>query len=187
MSDEADGRRRRKRKGPAPPRPLDAAKLQALALYYAARYATTAAKLRSYLTRKLRERPWVGDAAPDLDALVGRLVALGYVNDAAWATMKRREMGARGLGPRRVAQALMAAGVVGEGEAEENAESPVQAAVRFARRKRLGPFAREGAADDPELKRRAVAAMLRAGHAFDVARRVLAAADADAAEALTDD
>lgn len=177
-----------------PQKPIDAAGLQALALHYAARFATTSTKLRQYLQRKLRERPWVGEGTPDLDALVARLVALGYVDDAGWAVMKRRAMQARGLGPMRVAQALHAAGV-GDAEAEALAgnppenppENPIVAAVRFARRRRLGPFGREGAARDAVAERRAVAAMLRGGHSLDVARRVLAARDAAAADALAED
>jgi regulatory protein len=38
--------------------PLDQAALQELALRYVGKYATTRAKLRAYLGRKLRERGW---------------------------------------------------------------------------------------------------------------------------------
>lgn len=180
------GNARGRRDGPPPPpRPLDPEKLQALALHYAARFATTSTKLRQYLQRKLRERPWTGETAPDLDGLIGRLVALGYVDDAGWATMKRREMQARGLGPRRVSQALMAAGVADiAADDEEPQADPVVAALRFAQRRRLGPYRRAGAATDPAAQKKALAAMMRAGHGFDVARRVLAAPDPAAAEAL---
>lgn len=188
MNAEDGPKKRSRRREPQPPRPLDAAGLQALALHYAARFATTSMKLRQYLQRKLRERPWVSEAAPDLDALVARLVALGYVDDAGWAVMKRREMQSRGLGPRRVAQALGAAGVGDVSPADEAAtESPFAAAIRFARRRRLGPYRRESAADDPATHKKALAAMMRAGHGFDVARRVLATRDADAAEALVEE
>ena len=71
------------------PRPLDAARLDELALTYVARFATTATKLERYLKRKLRERGWEGEGdagrEPDLAALVGRYVELGYVDDASWA------------------------------------------------------------------------------------------------------
>jgi regulatory protein len=171
--------------GMRPQKPIDAAGLQALALHYAARFATTSTKLRHYLQRKLRERPWAGEGTPDIDGLVERLTALGYVDDAGWAVMKRRAMAARGLGPRRVAQALNAAGVA-DVESDEH-ENPIVAAVRFAQRRRLGPFRREGAATDEAAERRALAAMLRAGHSFDVTRRVLAARDGAAADALAED
>ena len=49
----------RKPRKPRPP--LNAAKLEELALGYVGRFATSRAKLLSYLKRKLRERGWDGD------------------------------------------------------------------------------------------------------------------------------
>ena len=43
------------------PKPLDAPRLEELALAYVARFATSAAKLETYLRRKLRERGWEGE------------------------------------------------------------------------------------------------------------------------------
>uniref|UniRef100_UPI0013DC75E8 RecX family transcriptional regulator n=1 Tax=Sandarakinorhabdus rubra TaxID=2672568 RepID=UPI0013DC75E8 len=101
-----------------PAAPLDAASLNELALAYAARFATTRVKLRRYLARKLKERGWAGEGPADPDTLAERLVALGYVDDAAFAAMKDRVMTARGLGRRRVTQALAAAGVAPEDRGE---------------------------------------------------------------------
>ncbi|WP_439534034.1 regulatory protein RecX [Polymorphobacter sp.] len=186
MSDEMRPRSRAERV----PRPLDAPGLEALALHYAARYATTRQKLRRYLDRKLRERPWHGDAPADPEALVERLAGLGYVDDAAWAASRTRDMASRGLGRRRIVQTLAAAGVVTDPGAEDEAEddvppSPFAAAILFARRRHLGPFARESRLDPAVVQRRALAAMLRAGHDFDVARRVLAARSEAEADALS--
>lgn len=167
------------RERPAP-RPLDAENLRELALGYAARYATTAAKLAQYLARKLKERGWAGAAPPDVPALVARLAELKYVDDAGWAAMKDRAMAARGLGRRRVAQALHAAGVQpADAPPPPDAAAALAAAITFARRRRLGPFARD-AGNDPALRRKQLAAMLRAGHDMAVARQVLAAVDAAA-------
>ncbi len=188
------GPRRSKRREYAPrePRPIDAAGLQELALGYAARYATTAAKLRRYLATKLRDRQWTPAEAPDIDALIARITELGYVNDRAFATLKARAMAGRGLGTRRVAGALAAAGVGREDaaaalhpEAVEPA-NPYASAIEFARRKRLGPFARE-ISSDPARQRRDLAAMARGGHDFAVARRVLAARDEAMALRLLED
>lgn len=162
-----------------PPAPLDAAALDTLALAYAARFATTEARLRRYLARKLKERGWSGDAPPDLAALVARLAALRYVDDAGYAVMKARGLAARGLGGSRVRQALRAAGVDGDTAAAVLTEAdPLAAAIAFARRRRLGPFA-----TGPRDARKDLAAMARAGHPPDLARRVLAAADVDALDA----
>src|SRR6185369_3765138 len=121
------------------PRPLDAARLDELALAYVARFAASAAKLELYLQRKLRERGWAGDRLPDVPGIVGRCVAAGYVDDAAYARMKAGSLRRRGYGERRIGEALGAAGI-GEDLREEvrGAEGAQRrAALAFGRRKRL--------------------------------------------------
>ncbi|WP_211295199.1 regulatory protein RecX, partial [Novosphingobium guangzhouense] len=93
------------------PQPLNPTRLEELALAYVARFATTQAKLRAYLQRKLRERGWSEDGAPDLNALVERYAQKGYVDDASWARMKAGSLLRRGYGARRVGEALGQAGV----------------------------------------------------------------------------
>jgi regulatory protein len=161
---------------PRKPRPpLDEGKLDELALRYVGRFATTRSKLRDYLTRKLRERGWSGSGEADVAAIAERLGALGYVDDAAFALAKTRSLSGRGYGMRRVQQSLHMAGV-GEddragAEAVADAER-VEAALRFARRRRIGPFAQE----KPERaeRERGIAAMIRAGHSFGLARAIVA-------------
>ena len=80
------------------PKPLDAARLEELALAYAARFATSAAKLEAYLRRKLRERGWEGEAGPPVPELVARFVAAGYIDDAAYARNKSASLLRRGEG-----------------------------------------------------------------------------------------
>src|SRR5688500_16747804 len=111
---------------PRKPRPpLTAAKLDELALNYVGRFATSRAKLVSYLRRKLRERGWEGEGEPDLNRLTERLTGLGYVDDRAYAVSKARSLTARGYGVRRVRQALSIAGIGEEdsGEARDLAEA----------------------------------------------------------------
>ena len=156
------------------PRPaLDAATLDALAIHYVGRYATTAGKLSYYLNRKLRERGWAGDSAPDIDAIVQKCVDAGYVNDRSFAEARARTLERRGLGERRVVQALQAAGIDAAIVADlAPSEAAADAAAdRFARRKRIGPY--DDAPPDPLRRRKQIEAMLRAGHRFDVARRVI--------------
>jgi regulatory protein len=180
---------------PRAPRPIDAAQLQDMAVGYAAKYATTAAKLRRYLDRKLGERGWSGETLPDVEGLVGRITSLGYVDDRAYAASKARDLAARGFGARRVRGALSAAGVgrddvtaaIAPDDDEDCDETALATAIAFARRRRFGPFARDGASTDPARMRRELAAMARAGHDFAVAKRVLGAADEDAVAGLSGD
>jgi len=157
-----------------PPRPLDQARLDALALAYVGRFATTRAKLQLYLARKLRERGWEDQSEPATAALAERLARLGYIDDAAYALAKGRSLGQRGFGRRRVSMALRAAGVGEEdGRAANEAAKAeaLSAALRFAERRRLGPYA--AGAVDPKLRQRGLAAMVRAGHDFDLSRRII--------------
>jgi regulatory protein len=158
-------------------KPLDRPQLRDLALAYVGRYATTRAKLASYLGRKLRERGWADpDAAEALavDEIVAAMVANHFVDDRAYADMKAQGMSRRGYGPRRVQLALSAAGIEAEDmdEALEGARQDQQAAaLAFAKRRRIGPFSR--VAPDQKQREKALAALLRAGHDFALARRIL--------------
>lgn len=158
-------------KKPRPP--LDREGLERLALHYVGRYATSKAKVKSYLSRKVKERGWQGEA-PNIDALAERLSALGYIDDGAFATARAASLQRRGYGERRVSEALRAAGIEDEDAAEareQTREGALTAAIRFARRKRIGPFAT--AAADRESARKAFAAMVRAGHSFEIVKQVL--------------
>jgi len=163
------------------PPPLNPVRLQELALAYVARFATTQARLQAYLVRKLRERGWDGEAAPDPQALAERMAEAGYVDDEVYARMKAGSLLRRGYGARRVGDALHAAGVsedlraaVRPGEGEQR-----RAALALARRRRFGPFA-PGPLDRP-VREKQLAALLRAGHGLDIARQIMDASDPDAA------
>jgi len=147
--------------------------LQELALRYAGKYATTRAKLRAYLARKVRERGWDGTREPDLEALAGRFAELGYIDDAAYALSKSRALTGRGYGKRRLADKLRRDGVDEADGAAARAHADgqaVAAALRFAERRRLGPFA--VAAPEPKQRGKWIAAMVRAGHDLTLARAI---------------
>ena len=164
--------KRDRNKKPRPP--LDAEKLERLALYYVGRYATTRAKLAAYLQRKLTERGWAGASPPPLDGLIERFCDAGYIDDAAFASARAASLQRRGYGERRVAQALLVAGIEEEdaAEAREGARDGAwAAALRFAERKRIGPYAAVEA--DRAARERAFGAMVRAGHRIEYVREIL--------------
>lgn len=164
------------------PRPLDAARLNDMALAYVARFATSAAKLESYLLRKLRERGWAEEGDPPVAALVARFVAAGYVDDAAFARAKAGSLSRRGLGARRIDQALGSAGIAAplrEAVRPDPLEAR-QAVLVLARRRRLGPFGPP--VIDRAAREKQVAALLRAGHGLDMAREVVEATSIEALE-----
>lgn len=163
-----------RRTTPRPRPPLDAAKLQELALRYVGRFATSRSKLAAYLARKVRERGWGDERGPDVDGLADRLCSLGYIDDAAYALSKSRGLASRGYGKGRLDQKLRMDGI-GEDDgkaARELADAQaVDAALRFARRRRIGPFG-EGSSD-PRDREKAIGALVRAGHPFPLARAIV--------------
>ena len=163
-------------RSPRKPRPpLDEAALKELGLAYVARFATSRGKLADYLRRKLRERGWGGAGEPPVARIVEWATEAGFVDDKTYALAKAQSLGGRGYGERRVGQALRAAGIEeedGVAARDFSRETAEDAALRFARRKRIGPFG--PALTDRKDSERAMAAMIRAGHGFELAKRVLA-------------
>ena len=141
---------------------------------------TTRSKLAQYLTRKLRERGWSGPGAAPVERLVERFAQAGYVDDRAFADARAASLLRRGYGERRVADALRGAGIdeadgaAARARAEEEA---LEAAIRFARRRKIGPFA--PAPPDRETRQKAAAAMLRAGHRMELVWKVLGSSPGD--------
>ncbi|MDR2857144.1 MAG: RecX family transcriptional regulator [Novosphingobium sp.] len=175
--DRNSGRTARRRPGP-----LDAARLRELALAYVARFATSRARLESYLARKLRERGWDGEGEPPVAALAEHCVAAGYIDDAAFARARSGSLLRRGYGQGRVTRMLGAAGIGAEIRAEVRAGEGAQrrAALAMARKRGFGPFGRT--VPDRQAREKQIAAMLRAGHTLDSARELVDAASVEAAE-----
>lgn len=156
--------------------PYDVSRLEQAALSYAGRYATTRARLAAYLRRKLAERGWEGASEPPVDDLVARMARLGYVDDRAFAAARAASLGRRGYGARRVDQALRAAGIEEADAADAKADAAALAwrsALRFAEKKRIGPFA--AIEPDRNGREKSLAVMLRAGHPVRLARRLISA------------
>jgi regulatory protein len=163
--------------------PLGAEALERMALHYIGRFATSRAKLRTYLRRKIAERGWEGEGEPPIERLIERFASLGYVDDKAFAESKAAALGRRGYGARRVSEALKAAGIDeedGAGARGAARDGAWAAALRFAERRRIGPYAREEA--DRPAREKALAAMLRAGHPLDLARRIVNSSPGDIPE-----
>tara|TARA_B100001105_G_scaffold239469_1_gene217392 strand:- start:6 stop:590 length:585 start_codon:yes stop_codon:yes gene_type:complete len=183
MNDEraTSGHTRRRAK------PLDRNRLEELALAYVARFATSAGKLRTYLRRKLHERGFVDGEEPDIETLISSFVDKGYVDDEAYGRAKANDLVARGYGGRRVEQTLRSAGIAEDlREVLQPDEAHMrQAVVVLARKRRFGPFGRLGEAsaeDARKLREKQLAAVVRAGHDFHMARRVIEASTVEELE-----
>jgi regulatory protein len=178
-----------------PSRPVTATYLQNAAAFYIERYPSTAEGLRRVLDRRVRKArmtdvPVMDNVEQAIDAIVGKFVRAGMIDDRAFAQTKARALHRRGTSAKLTRQKLRLAGVDGDtldqamaGLDEELHTDPGQrewkAAVALARRRRLGPYRPEK--DRPACRVRDLAAMARAGFDYDLARKVI---DALGVEAL---
>jgi regulatory protein len=179
--------------GRQPPRPPTPERLQARALHYLERFATSRAHLRRVLLRRaLREAAQLGldpgTVRRDVDDLVARLAGAGLIDDRLFAAARARRLAAAGRSPARIRQALATKGLDERAVdaavaslAEGRADPELAAAVAYARRRRLGPW--RPVAERAALRARDLAALGRAGFGYRVAREVLEAADPDELEA----
>ena len=175
----------------APPLPTEAG-LHEAALRHLARYASTRVGLIRVLDRRVAAwaRAVQADAeaqSPPRDAVravVARLVAAGVVDDATFAASRTVGLSRTGRSRRAVAAHLSERGVTREVAEAALAGAPEElaTAAAAAKRRRIGPFR---ATDDatPELARKELGILARAGFAQDVARAALALGR-DEAEAL---
>lgn len=173
---------------------IDRELLARWAVFYLARFASSAENLRRVLLRRARrraplDREALARARGLIDGLVAEYEEKGLVDDRAYAAGRARSLLRRGASPGATLMKLRAKGVapeIAEGalgalKAESaGLDLDLAAALAFARRRRLGPYRRAAAERAKEL-----AAFARAGFARAVAEAVLACKDEAAAEALS--
>lgn len=189
--------------------PPDRDELRAAALSYLARYASTQAALTRVLDKRIdtwarkagsryeigeQDRATVTAAVAAAKAVAREVVAgmatAGAVDDVAFAEMRASSLRRAGRSQRGVAAALAAKGIdpdtarnVLANEAVGGPTAELTAAVRLARKRRIGPF-RTGKAPDLPARMKELAILARAGFAQPVARRALEMDRAEAEDLL---
>lgn len=170
--------------------------LDRAALHYLERFASSSANLRRLLLRRVDASAKAHGTDPQegrewVEALIQRYLRSGLLNDGLYAEMKasglqrrggstrviRQKLLAKGLEEEQVEQALGGLEGAAEGEAEWNA------ALAYARRRRLGGFRPDRGLTDEEARKRRdkdIAAMARAGFDLETARRIIDAEDISA-------
>ena len=188
----------------------DRAELRAAALSYLARYASTQGALTRVLDKRIetwarkagsryeigeQDRATVAAAVTAAKALAREVVATmaqaGAVDDAAYAETRANSLRRAGRSHRAVAAALGAKGVdretvrnVLENESVGGQAAELTAAIRLARKRRIGPF-RAGEAPDPAGQNKELAILARAGFAQPTARQALTMERAEAEAVLS--
>ncbi len=183
------------RRGPPTPKPLTDARLLAMGQWYAERYVPTRARLLAYLLRRAaKPGAFVPESLGDMEAraaqVADRLTQAGLIDDRAWTRGRVQALQNRGKSLCAIRQDLRQKGVpadVVEASLAALAEAPGQtdllAALRYAQRRRLGPYARTEVEREGRVQRD-LAALARQGFSYDICRQILALEDRDAAEVL---
>ncbi len=170
--------------------------LERSALYYLERYDSSSGHLRRLLRRKILLSAKVHGTDPEegaaaVERLIARLTGLGLLDDARYARERVRSLLARGTSAAMIraklrAKSLPAALIEAALEADENAgqDRELRAALRYAKRRRLGPYRLENRPGErAERRERDLAALGRQGFDYETARRVIDSEDPAALEA----
>ncbi len=151
------------------------------------RYAASAEHLRRLLLARVARSARVHGTDPEagaaaVDAIVARHLEAGVLDDAAYAAGQVRRLHRTGASARAIRWKLSAKGVDPGLIAEalqaleaEAADPELEAALNYARRRRLGPF--RPAPDRGARRDKDLAALDRRGFDLEVARRVIDADD----------
>jgi regulatory protein len=185
---------RKPRREKKPPKKITADYLHNSGLYYLQRFPASTGHFRTVMMRKVdkscrhhttqnRE-----DCAALVDALVAKFVDMGLLNDEGYSRGMVTSLRRRGLSGRAIQAKLSAKGLkrdqIEQALAEHADDRPsgevdLIAALRLARRKKLGPFSTK----DPATGEKDLATLARAGFGYDIASRVIRM-DIESAEEL---
>lgn len=173
------------------PRKASPKSLENAALYYLKRFSSSEENLRRVMMRRVERSARAHgtdreEAAAWVDDLVARLARAGLVDDRRYAEGRVHALHARGASIRVITAKLREKGVPAEiiDEAiaalrDEQPDAELEAAIRFARRRRIGPFRIKPPAE--RQRQKDLAALARAGFDYGTAMKV---ADAETEDEL---
>lgn len=147
----------------------------------------TERQLFDAISRKAKEK-FEQISAAQVRALAESAVRFAYeikaLDDHAFAEITTRSAVRSGKSKRAIAQKLNQKGVSRDiAEHALEGSDDLYAAVVLARKRRFGPFRREGEADEKRMNKE-ISAFARNGYGFDIANRVYAMSIEDAEEIL---
>lgn len=186
------GQKRKKR----PPKRITPDYLRNAGLYYLQRFAASSGHFRSVMMRKVKRSCHFHkdqdyeECAKMVDEVIRDFERSGLLNDDAYLGGVVNSFRRRGLSRRAILARLQAKGIDSDKTAkalavldqetfEDNEQAERAAALTYARKKRLGPFASRKAEDIEK----SLAALARQGFSYDTARFVMEI-DKESAEEL---
>ena len=183
---------------PKIPRKITPTYLHNAGLYYLQRYASSSGQFRRAMQRKIdrscmaHPEQNLEDCRKILDTLIETFQRSGLLNDELYTTGAIRSLRRRGLSARSIMAKMAIKGVpaplvkkvLEEIDSMAPGDPNLVAAVRHARRRRIGPFRSPDKIVDEKANNRHMSAMARAGYDFETARRVLAMELAEAEDLI---
>jgi len=174
------------RKTPKKPRKITKKYLKNAAMFYLERWAAPAEGVRQVLNRRIEKAKRHYEPEPETlrewndwrEEVITDLQRFGLVDDEGFARARTETLKRRGESPRMIRLKLQQKGVLPETietvTAHFDDETMDQAAETFARRKRLGPYNKDGAPEAySDAYNKELAKMARAGFPLNVAKKVL--------------
>lgn len=155
-------------------------RLKNIGLYYLKRFESSVENLRQVLRRRVNDYAYhtpgfdKEEAFAWIEALLQEFEGYGYLNDRRYAEIKIRDYLAAGKSARYVQGKLLAKGIKGDMVEEVIAEEeydPAAAALKLARKKRIGPFRPEE--QRREMRQKDMAVLVRAGFDYETVCEVL--------------
>lgn len=175
-----------------PPKKITAEYLHNSGLYYLQRYAASSGHFREVMLRKVktscRAHPdqEYAQCAELVDALVQKFLSSGLLNDDLYVRGVVGSLRRRGTSTQSILGKLRLKSVDGDtaarhlqeidedfADAEQGETAERKAALIFARRKKLGPYAQAGWEEEDGAFQKALAKFARAGFSYEVAAGVL--------------
>ena len=159
--------------------------------YYLERFSASISQFKQVMGRKIdkscKDHPDQNkaDCISLLDEVIIKFVDLGYLNDDRYARTLLASLQQKGLSRTRILGTLRIKGInadlVQEIMPEESSDQERQAALRWAKKKRLGPFILRQRENDMQ---RGLSSLARAGFGYEIATWVMSLTADDAHDLL---
>lgn len=162
------------------PRKITKQRLKNIALYYLQRFESSAANLKSVLMRRVNDYAYhvpefnKQEAVEWINEIVEQFEGYGYINDERYAEMKVKDYIAAGKSARYIKGKLQLKGIKEnsiDAILEEQEYDPYELAMKFAKKKRIGPF-RLSEEDRQENRSKDLMKIVQAGFSYDIAQRI---------------
>ena len=187
-----------------PPKKITYDRLRNIALYYLGRYASSSENLRQVLKRRVQKSAHhhkdtdIEQAHAWIDDIVTDMIRMGYIDDITYATNKAHSLHNRGTSSRTIYQKLLQKGLdkntietalnslqenLNDG-LDEPQNTDLIAAIKYAKRRRIGVYRIKPAPDPDKQYQRDLASLARNGFPPDICQKILGAESADELDSL---